>query len=1041
MAVRKLIAAAIGCALLALAAHARAEPYGQFYRPQDDWQAIETEHFRIYFTQDTRRSAAYIRGLADATFERLNAFYHYQPARKIRIILVGYTTFSNGFADADHDRITIFASPPDFHSRSRVPWFDNVFTHELSHILSLNTAAHFWQRVPLVLGTGLARTAQSQTLLRLPLYARNFPHWFSEGVAQFDTSLLGRDAFDENRAAFQRAAFEDHMLFPLDKLAFFGGEQWYNTGLSFLMYLESRFGAGTVHKLFQAAGEQYDYLFDSLFPRTLGVSLSELEREYRAHVKQSFDAHLAAVSGGRYDGVALRFEHEPAEYDTLSTDQRDQLRDRYSAMPVRYLNGKLFFRRSGMLAYGTLTQDLRVQDTKVLSPGGALAPHTASSYFVLKTERDEHNPLPTWFRQDFESNSLFVVDTDGHEKRLLAESRLSEIDSCAARSELVGAYDDGDGSVKLALYKLTGFGTQDVALVRESLRFPLPEQAFDEVRGPRYSPDCKRIYFSRRVGRDHDLFAYEPETGKLEAISAEPAFELYPEPTADGVYYVSSRGGTMNVYLRRNGEPESKLITQAITAHHHPVDTPNALLFGRLYGSGFRIHAQAHTLAPDVPAEEPAPKPAPAPAAPTPPLTDAAPYHTFSFDNTVPPTLVPLLDFEYDAARSLNGALRFQAGVELYLQDELSRHALLLRGYAGDQNSFLVDYDNSMLPVSFRVRAGFYDLRGLYVYSSGSSRYEQITDERWGFVWGSLRLPLNLFYTASIVGESTRDIGITTGARPRNYDFVDPAYSRELLGAVLAYDGIDRRDPTFRERDINKRGYRQFTLAAYYGVERVNPSIAASDRTLKPGATPFFRAELNYSEYLGLPPLARGFFDHSLQFDLSLGYISQDLSFFPFYGGGRLYSQAAPVYNASVGFAGYTFGGLRGESLANLGVAYRGPILRNLGWSMGPLYLQDVYFQLFTSWGNLWGYKPNGERQIPFYNRASNGNYVLGDVGMDIRLGHFLQSVEANVGTTLRAVYRLVPFTRCPDGSRSQACLGPDSTRGFKFYFIVGGGF
>jgi hypothetical protein len=404
---------------------------------------------------------------------------------------------------------------------------------------------------------------------------------------------------------------------------------------------------------------------------------------------------------------------------------------------------------------------------------------------------------------------------------------------------------------------------------------------------------------------------------------------------------------------------------------------------------------------------------------------------------------VPLLDFEFDPGRTLTPALRFQAGLELYVQDELSRHALLLRGYIGDQSSLLFDYDNSMLPISFRVRGGMYDVRGLWVSSSGGSRYEQTTDDRWGFLWGALRLPLNLFYTASITAESIRDVGLITGARERYYDFGDPAYRREMIGGVLSYDGIDRRDPTFRERDINKRGYRQFTLAAYYGVESVNARLAQQDTSLHAGALPFFRAELNYSEFLPLPALARGYFDHSLQLDLNLGFISEDLTYFPFYGGGRLYSQAAPTYNASVGFAGYTFGQLRGETLANLGVAYRGPIARNLGWSFGPLYLQDVYFQLFTSWGNIWGFKPDGSRQWPFVDRAQNGRYVVGDLGVDIRLGHFIQEIEANVGTTLRAVYRLVPFSACPDesGKRDASCLGPDGKRALSFFFIVGGGF
>ncbi|HET6334572.1 MAG TPA: hypothetical protein VFG30_15220 [Polyangiales bacterium] len=1037
--------AAIGCCWLAARAPAaRAEPYGQFYRPQDTWNVLETKYFRIYYTQDTPKSAAYLRTLADSTFERLNQFYGYQPPTKIRVIIVGYTTFSNGFADSDHDRITIFTSTPDFHSRSRVPWFDNVFTHELAHILSLNTATHWWKRVPLVLGTGLARFQQAQTLIKLPIYGRNFPHWFAEGVAQFDTSLLGRDAFDENRGAFQRAAYEDRLMFPLEKLPFFGGEQWYNTGLSFLMYLEDRFGTGTVHRLFKDTGEHFDYLFDELFPRVLGIPLADLERDFRIVVAKRFDDHFAAVSGGRYDGKPLRFEHATAKYRDLEPEQRDQMREGFLGMPLRYLDGKLFFRQVGVVTYGDFSaKDGTLTNVKPLSPGSVVAPNSSDSYFVLKPERDDNPLIPTFFRPEFESQMLVLADTDGNTRTLLRESRLSEIDTCAARSELAGIYDDGDGSVKLALYKLSGFGTKAVAVRRDTLRFPLNELPFDEVRSPRYGPDCKKLYFSRRIGHDHDLFAYDLTTGALETIASEPAFELYPDPVRDGVYYVSSRDGTMNVYFKPYDDTAPRLVTQAITGHHHPIDTPDALVFGRLYGTGFQMHMQRHDEAPPPAAmiavaekDSPAPKP-PLEGL----LEDAYGYNPVSPKNLMPPSLVPLIDVEYDSARSWDGAVRIQAGVELYMQDEIARHVLLMRGYTGDQNSFLLDYDNSMLPVSFRVRAGWNDARGLWVYGGTGGRYEQITNDRWGFLWGSLRLPLNLFYTVSAVAETIRDVGVTTGARARQFDLGDPAYGRELFGGVLTYDGLDRRDPAFRERDINKRGYRQFTLAGYYGLERVHSTLARQDSTLRAGATPFFRGELNYSEFLALPALADGWFDQSLQFDLTLGYISADLDFFPFYGGGRLYSQAAPEYNASVGFSGYDFGSLRGETLANVGVRYRGPLARNLGWNIGPFFLNDVYFQVFTSWGNIWGYDPTGRRQRPFVDPASNGRYVLGDVGADLRLGHFIQQVESNVGTTLRLVYRLVPFSTCSDGSRNRSCIGPNGERGFMFYFIVGGGF
>jgi hypothetical protein len=46
---------------------------------------------------------------------------------------------------------------------------------------------------------------------------------------------------------------------------------------------------------------------------------------------------------------------------------------------------------------------------------------------------------------------------------------------------------------------------------------------------------------------------------------------------------------------------------------------------------------------------------------------------------------------------------------------------------------------------------------------------------------------------------------------------------------------------------------------------------------------------------------------------------------------------------------------VRSETLANLSVTYRGPIARRLGFDWCPLYLEDIYFQVFTSWGNICG--------------------------------------------------------------------------------------
>jgi hypothetical protein len=144
----------------------------------------------------------------------------------------------------------------------------------------------------------VARSAETQGLFRLPLFAGNHPHWFSEGVAQFDTEVLNRDRFDESRGAFERAALEDGLYYSLDRLAFSGDEKWYNTGFAFLRYIDRRFGAGTVHRIFRRAGERFDLVFSAVFDDVLGVSLDRLEQDFRADLDASFQRQLARAKGG-----------------------------------------------------------------------------------------------------------------------------------------------------------------------------------------------------------------------------------------------------------------------------------------------------------------------------------------------------------------------------------------------------------------------------------------------------------------------------------------------------------------------------------------------------------------------------------------------------------------------------------------------------------------------------------------------------------------------------------------------------------------------
>jgi hypothetical protein len=425
-----------------------------------------------------------------------------------------------------------------------------------------------------------------------------------------------------------------------------------------------------------------------------------------------------------------------------------------------------------------------------------------------------------------------------------------------------------------------------------------------------------------------------------------------------------------------------------------------------------------------------------------PALARTRPYRAFSPADLTAPTMVPVLDFSYQVEP--NATFEASAGLDVFFEDQLRTHALWVRAVLGGATSVLADYSNSMSELRLRGRVGYTQGRALYTFDRNDGQsFDHLLDYRWGYLYGSASTALNLFFTAGFDAETLRDVGTTFGPRPRGFDFVNPRYGRDRAGASLAYSGIDRSNPTFRERLINRRGYRDVDLSVSYAVEEVDAALGGAADGSSGERASYARAELTHIERIALPALLDGFFDHTLELNLKLGYISRDIRFLPFSGGGQLVAQTTPELNASVGFAGYRPFSVYGETLVSLGASYRFPLLRGLGWDAGPLFLDDVYAQLFTSWGNIWGYDENGERQWPIADAAPNGRHVLGDFGLDLRLLTFFQGQETNVGTTFRAVYRAIPFARCPDpaSAADPECLRINGKAGPMFYVMLGAGF
>ena len=289
------------------------------------------------------------------------------------------------------------------------------------------------------------------------------------------------------------------------------------------------------------------------------------------------------------------------------------------------------------------------------------------------------------------------------------------IDTCPKRNEIAAVHNDGDGSLRLAILPVEGFQEtdhQDIRIDAGQIQFPLPVRLLDEVRNPRYSPDCSKLYFSRRVGDDHDIHYWDFETKQEVVLSAEESFELYPEPTNEGVYYVSARDGSMNIYFQ-GFEQAPVNITQAITAHHHIVHMPEGILYGRFYSTGLQTHFLGHQEAAHEIFSSTNPKENVAPLTIT-----ASPERVESYNGLlewVPPTFVPIVSWEFDTARTGAQALRLQGGLEFSVEDQLKNHWLLFRAFAGNRSNLYVSYWNRTLPVNLAIWGGISKIKSSYL--------------------------------------------------------------------------------------------------------------------------------------------------------------------------------------------------------------------------------------------------------------------------------------------------------------------------------------
>jgi Tol biopolymer transport system component len=263
-------------------------------------QMIRTKYFSIYFSSE-ETTARHIADFCDEILEDLMKHYptFIDRVAPIHVVIDDQADFyGNAFAMYSANYIHFWTNPLDWELRGTSDWVRNTFVHELTHIVSMKAAHKGWPFQIAVLNT--SRSNENPDFnFTLALYHIAVSAAFSEGVAQFEAEKYGDERWDSHRDMILRMATLENDLLSLAEMGPLGGkhqfhgEQVYNQGYAMLRYIEQRFGAETVRRIFE---NKPTFNFNSSLKKATGLSANQLYRDWKKSLEDRYGATADSIA-------------------------------------------------------------------------------------------------------------------------------------------------------------------------------------------------------------------------------------------------------------------------------------------------------------------------------------------------------------------------------------------------------------------------------------------------------------------------------------------------------------------------------------------------------------------------------------------------------------------------------------------------------------------------------------------------------------------------------------------------------------------------
>lgn len=541
------------------------------------WRSLHSRHFDVHYHEPLGRAARILLAQVETANDNIERSLGLALSQRVAIVLADDDDAANGFATPlPYNSIRLRVIAPDDMSplADYDDWSFTLVTHEHTHIVHLEQAS------------GLPRLVQ-RIFGRFYTPQQKLPGWLIEGLAVVEESAHtsgGRVRSSLFDMYLRMDALEDRFL-GLDWITF-DGEPWphgnvrYLYGEAFVEFITERHGTQAFGRFIAEYGRRaVPYGLNRALRRATGETFVQLYEEFRKSVlTRAREVEAQVRSRGLVEGQRLTHHAELTRTPRFLSDGEIA----YSVADARHVPEL----RTLRLGTGEGRRLTRVA-------GAAQVARIAGRDSLLFSAVDI-------YRGRYGYQELFEVPRAGGRPRRLTHGLRGREPDVSPDGRSVAFVTHGAGTSHLELAEL-----DDIEGTR---RLVVRSRPYEQVFTPRFSPDGKRLAFSAwSRGGYRDIWVLELASGRRSRLTYDRAIDRGPVFSPDGrkLYFSSDRSGISNLYVYDFDSGAISQLTNVVGGAFQPDVSPDGktLIYVGYGAKGFDLYL--------LPLSQASPRPAP----------------------------------------------------------------------------------------------------------------------------------------------------------------------------------------------------------------------------------------------------------------------------------------------------------------------------------------------------------------------------------------------------------------------------------------------